>query len=73
MNAWGDDMPNYTVKAAAKRVQRNIRTIKRWIRDGMTCRQVGGLIVIDHAVLMAQMRERLLSNPNMGARKDVLK
>jgi len=69
VNAWGDQ-PNYTVRAAAKRVQRDIRTIQRWIRDGMVCRNVAGVIVIDHPVLMEQFRARMLSNPSRKTRKD---
>jgi hypothetical protein len=63
VNPWVDQ-PNYTVKAAAKRTGRTTRTIERWIRDGMTCREVAGSIVIDHKVLMKQFRDRMLSNPN---------
>jgi len=71
VNAWGDDQPNYTVKAAAKRVERSTRTIERWIRDGMTCRNVAGIIVIDDPVLMKYFRERMLSNPNRKTRTDI--
>jgi hypothetical protein len=56
--------PSYTVKAAAKRVRRDTRTIQRWIAGGMNCRNVAGIIVIDHDVLMEQFRARMLSNPN---------
>jgi|GEM_PF-5175185 len=66
-----DDQKNYTVKKAAKRVQRNTRTIQRWIRDGMKCREVAGIIVIDHAVLMAEFRARCISNPNIKTRSDI--
>jgi len=57
------DQANYTVKAAAKRVHRSTRTIERWIRDGMTCRTVAGHIIIDHTVLLAELRKRSLANP----------
>jgi len=67
------NQPTYTVKAAAKRTQRSTRTIERWIRDGMTCRNVAGIIVIDHEVLMKQFRDRMLSNPNRKKRRDTQK
>jgi len=71
MNPWGEDMPNYTVKAAAKRVQRNRRTIQRWIADGMEHRVIAGMIVIDADVLMREMRARCVSNPNIKTRRDL--
>ena len=70
MTLW-ENQPTYTVKAAAKRTQRSTRTIERWIRDGMTCRNVAGIIVIDHEVLMKQFRDRMLSNPNRKTRRDI--
>jgi len=63
MTVWVNEA-TYTVKAAAKRTGRTTRTIERWIRDGMNCREVAGIIVIDHEVLMKQFRDRMLSNPN---------
>ena len=70
MTPW-ENQPTYTVKAAAKRTQRSTRTIERWIRDGMTCRNVAGIIVIDHEVLMEHFRSRMLSNPNRKTRRDI--
>ena len=58
------DQANYTIKAAAVRVNRSTRTIKRWLRGGLRCREVAGVVVIDHAELMAEFRARILSNPN---------
>jgi len=72
MTLW-ENQPTYTVKAAAKRTQRSTRTIERWIRDGMTCRNVAGIIVIDHEVLMKQFRDRMLSNPSRKTRRDTQK
>jgi hypothetical protein len=37
----------------------------------MTCRNVAGIIVIDHEVLMKQFRDRMLSNPNRKTRRDI--
>ena len=53
----------YTVKAAAKRTDRTERTIRQWIRDGMPCRSVGRMIVIEHDELMARYRTNILANP----------
>jgi len=58
------DQPNYTIKAAATRVERDTRTVRRWLADGLRCREVAGVVVIDHADLMAHFRARILSNPN---------
>ena len=58
------DQPNYTIKTAAKRVDRSTRTIERWIRDGMDCRTAAGQIIIDHHVLLKEYRKRILNNPN---------
>ncbi|TFC92055.1 MULTISPECIES: hypothetical protein [Cryobacterium] len=55
---------NYTIKAAALRVNRSTRTVKRWLRDGLRCREVAGVVVIDHADLMTEFRARILANPN---------
>jgi hypothetical protein len=66
-----NNQPSYTVKAAAKRTGRSTRTIERWIRAGMTCRNVAGIIVIEHEVLMEQFRARMLSNPSRKASGDI--
>ena len=58
------DQPNYTIRAAAERVKRSTRQIKRWLADGLRCREVAGIVVIDHADLMAYFRARILANPN---------
>ena len=61
----------WTVKAAAVRVGRNTRTIQRWIAEGMTHREVAGMIVIDHLVLMAEHRARLLQKMDLKTRAEV--
>lgn len=58
------DQPEYTIRAAAKRIDRSTRTVERWVRAGMRCRSTAGVIVIDHADLMAWFRAKILSNPN---------
>ena len=70
MNPW-DDQPNYTVKAAAKRVRRDTRTIQRWIRAGLQCRNVAGNIIIDHEPLMEFFKAQILNNPNRKTRRDI--
>jgi len=65
-----ENQPNYTVKAAAVRAGRSTRTIERWVRDGMVCRTVAGVVVIDHPVLLAQLRKRSLANPNNNRHAD---
>jgi hypothetical protein len=57
--------PNYTIKAAAKQLNCSTRTIERWIRKGMACREVAGIVVIDDAVLMARFRQWMTDNPRM--------
>lgn len=64
------DQPNYTIKAAAARVGRDPRTVERWIRGGLACRQVAGIIVIAHDDLLRRYREQILSNPNRKKSKD---
>jgi hypothetical protein len=64
------DQPNYTVPAAAARTGRTVRTIRQWIRDGMNCRNIGGYIVIDHDVLMANLRANAKANPSVKGRCD---
>jgi hypothetical protein len=59
-----ENQANYTIKAAAARVGKSPRTIERWVRGGMRCREVAGIVVIDHADLMAQYRAKITSNPN---------
>lgn len=53
----------YTVRQAANRTGRTIRTIRRWISEGLNCRTTNGVIHIDHGPLMAQFRARTLHNP----------
>lgn len=64
------NQPNYTVKAAAIRVNKTTRTIERWISSGMQCREVSGVIVIDHTTLLATLRAKLAANPNRKTRSD---
>ena len=55
---------NFTYRAAAHRVGRSIRTIKRWRRSGMpmTFNHAGERIVTE-AVLLAWWRDRLTNDP----------
>lgn len=69
VNEWGDQA-NYTVKAAAVRVERDVRTIERWIQKGLHCRFAGRMIVIDHDDLMAFWRKRMENNPVKSTRRD---
>ncbi|MEC5149166.1 hypothetical protein [Cryobacterium sp. GrIS_2_6] len=59
------NQPNYTIRKAAERAGRTTRTISQWIRDGMECREVAGIIVIDHRVLMARLRLNAAANPSV--------
>ena len=52
----------YTIKAAARRVNRTEWTIKQWMRDGMPRRMVAGMVVIEHDDLMARYRANILAN-----------
>lgn len=65
MTARPPDQKNYTIKAAAARLECSTRTIHRWIRGGMTCRHVAGVIIIEHEVLMARFRQWMVDNPRM--------
>lgn len=65
-----NDQAVYRVKDAARRANRSTRTIERWIRDGLQCRLIDGLLVIEHADLIAEMVKRNRSNPNMRGRFD---
>ncbi len=53
-----------TYRGAAKRVGRSVRTVKRWVRDGMphTVDDVGR-VVIDEQVLLAWYRQKLMNSP----------
>ena len=62
------DQPNYTIPAAAVRTRRTVRTIRQWVHDGMHCRNVGGIIVIDHAALMAHLQKNAKANPSVKGR-----
>jgi hypothetical protein len=64
------NQPNYTIKAAATRTGKSTRTIERWIASGMHCREVAGVIVIDHTTLLATLRAKLAANPNRKTRSD---
>ena len=58
------DQPNYTIRAAARRIDRSTRTIERWLRDPddpLPHRKVylprkGVVVVVDHGPLMARYR-----------------
>ena len=62
VNEWGDQ-PNYTILAAAKRTDRTVRSIERWVRNGLKCRKVAGIIVIEQNDLMDYWRARMISFP----------
>ncbi|UOE45489.1 helix-turn-helix domain-containing protein [Agromyces larvae] len=53
------DQPTYTIAAAARRVGRTRRTIRRWLDDGMPHRIVAGMVVIDHWDLLDAYRARV--------------
>lgn len=59
-----EDQPNYTIKAAARRVRRSTRTIEQWIADGLPSRKFRGITIIDHDPLIAEMKKRNRANPN---------
>ncbi|TFB96541.1 hypothetical protein E3O39_10745 [Cryobacterium sp. MDB2-A-1] len=59
------DQPNYTIKAAAVRTGRTTRTISQWIHDGMACRNINGIILIEHTVLLARFRLKATANPSV--------
>lgn len=59
-----EDQPNYTIKAAARRVRRHPRTIEQWLSDGLPSRKFRGITIIDHAPLIAEMKKRNRANPN---------
>ena len=69
LNEWGDQ-PNYTILAAAIRTGRSVRTIERWVRDGLRCREVAGMVVIEHTDLMDTYRIRSLAYPNRKTRRE---
>lgn len=57
------DLPNYTIRAAATRTGKTVRTIERWLEQGMRRRYVAGQVIIDHPDLIAALRHHALSNP----------
>jgi hypothetical protein len=54
------NQPNYTIRAAALRTQRSTRSIKQWLAEGMPCREVAGMVVIDHDDLMNHLRSKII-------------
>jgi len=64
------DQPNYTIRAAALRVDRSTRTVERWLHDPVDAlphRKVGGVVVIDHGPLMERYRAGFVSRTkNVG-------
>lgn len=61
----GDDNdPDWlTMRQAAKRVKRHVRTIKRWRHNGMTVRQHNGLNYVHLDALTSWWRARMLNDP----------
>ena len=57
----------YTIKGAARRVDRSEVTIKTWLRQGMKRHTVAGMVVIDHDDLMQRFRTNILAR---ARRKD---
>lgn len=56
-------MTQYTYRQAAKRVNRSVRTIKRWRKAGMPMGVVNGFRVVEEDVLLKWWRERLQNWP----------
>jgi transposase len=53
-----------TVKEAAKRVKRSVRTIERWITDGLQVIWLSNVRYISEEKLLAELRERNLNDPS---------
>lgn len=51
----------YTVKDAARFAGKSVRTIERWIQEGLRCRTVDGHLMIDHKALKTKRRATLKS------------
>lgn len=52
-----------TYRQAAKRVNRSVRTINRWRRNGMPMSWRNGFRVVEITVLLAWWRERMNADP----------
>jgi predicted site-specific integrase-resolvase len=68
-----NDRHYLTVDHAAKRVERDKRTIERWIAEGLldvtVLRNLNGTIVrryVEREQLLAVYRSKILSNPTRG-------
>ena len=53
----------YTIAQAAKRVDRDQRTIKRWLAAGLPHHKIGAHVYIGHPQLLAWWRDQLRNNP----------
>jgi hypothetical protein len=59
-----DDDPDWlTLRQAARRVHRHVKTIKRWRRNGMTVRKVAGVNYVHIDSLTSWWRARMLNDP----------
>lgn len=61
-----DDRDWYTLRQAARRVRRSLRTVRRWKARGMPTRLVDRTNYVEHDTLLAWYRDRLLANPREG-------
>jgi hypothetical protein len=52
-----------TIREAARRVGRDVRTIKRWHAAGMPMRTIDGHLEVDEETLLATFREHLARSP----------
>lgn len=55
--------PLLTFKQASKLVRRSVRTLDRWVDDGMAVAWFSGVRYVRHDVLMAELKARNLANP----------
>ncbi|WP_232225398.1 hypothetical protein [Leucobacter salsicius] len=54
----------YTYRGAAARAERSVRSIKRWVREGMAAGwDDEGRRIIREDLLLAELRRRLDANP----------
>ena len=53
----------YTVREAAHRTKRSIRTIRRWRAAGMPVEVEDGRILIEETELLATLRTKIANNP----------
>lgn len=58
-----EDRDWYTLRQAARRVDRSLRTLRRWKRHGMPVQMVRGTNYVQHDELLAWWRARLIAWP----------